>query len=1183
VLDFGIAKILADGAEPLTTQNLGTPIYMSPEQIRGDGDIGPAADLYTLGHVAYALLVGAPYWAEERAWNSRVLYDKIEAGAREPATHRARRRGATLPETFDAWFARATAVDPLDRFATATALIEALGRALGVARPPLESLGGATSTRVITPATGLKPLPATAAPAAIEAWERAFDPGPVPWSEVEAACRESRRATTTPDDLYVRREIEKEFEPFLESDKTMLVLVGASGMGKTTLLRQVLRRYAAQGDLCYYVSSSSLHGELGMVEAGIVFGLTGGASDDAKTVFASLERMCKRRGRVLLIAVDAVNEYNAGDVSHAAGPHDFLGRLDEMAASLKRIGYGRVKYVITMRPETWKRGRTYDRLRHGRSLGAYWVSGHEIGQPLGRYTDPEAREAYAKYAGAYRLEGSLDDLPEATRYDLRDPLLLKLAAEVHAGEVLPVDLEAGELFRHYEDRLASKWDQSRTVLREIVAAMFEGESAVIRSDTIVRGDLYRTRPHLWRDLDPSDPTTTGAKLRDENVLRYPDERGRDQAALHHPDERIRFTYDRFTEYLLSGELVARVRAEAKRSRAPVLQVAFTVMRANLESPARLGTVARVLRHALRLFQFEDGFPDLLLRLARSDERGFALVTATMGSIAKRAAFPGRKSGVETLAQLLASLQGDVDRASVWRALGGGRARFPIIDAIHRLLVDEDYQRWRRGQTREEHDRHLDVLHDSLVWGMLHRDATVHAAAIQYLFFLWKQADTRPHAERITSLLVDRIKPISLWTLVSEQRRLLGNLFGLFLLTLSGIDDQGVPMALGHARAAFAAALTRVRLDEEPPTTAISRLAENLEGFLRGTLERLPNPVNLRAFQQVFERPGVKEQARRVHELVRQRAGGEIDVRELERLSLSTNGWVLTMLSFALSVRYEWSTPAQRLALVETMTSLFFAASAAPQTEYVVSLAMYHINYFGAVATRDTIERMGRMTEHILRVRKGKFSLEGVERDYNAIGTYGRVLQKFTDASNPREIATEPVLDYAIRALDGAALRGDDAYYLYVCEGIGLLGVLTEPQHVFDVMAHVLGPVTPPGAPLARRTPRDVAARERLVQSLANIRVLYRAEVDHWLLDLRDDQSLYADVAQRVGKFDLPLLYSWTSEELTFRFFTAYYEQAGDAIIDGLQGMLDQGSPYAALRHMFALLLKLHASLSSPHA
>ena len=61
VLDFGIAKFL-DSADKLTSTGtmLGTPTYMAPEQCRGQTDIGPPADVYSLGAICFELLAGRP-------------------------------------------------------------------------------------------------------------------------------------------------------------------------------------------------------------------------------------------------------------------------------------------------------------------------------------------------------------------------------------------------------------------------------------------------------------------------------------------------------------------------------------------------------------------------------------------------------------------------------------------------------------------------------------------------------------------------------------------------------------------------------------------------------------------------------------------------------------------------------------------------------------------------------------------------------------------------------------------------------------------------------------------------------------------------------------------------------------------------------------------------------------------
>jgi serine/threonine protein kinase len=152
VLDFGIAKLVAGSNAGKATRALGTPYYMSPEQIRGDGTIGPRADVYSLGHIAYTALAGEPYWHEDSVTSSSP-YDfvcHVLNGMGEPPCDRALRRGGVLlPPTFDAWFAKATATTQEARFERATDAIAALGAAL--LAPPRISIAS-------TPASGPRPM-----------------------------------------------------------------------------------------------------------------------------------------------------------------------------------------------------------------------------------------------------------------------------------------------------------------------------------------------------------------------------------------------------------------------------------------------------------------------------------------------------------------------------------------------------------------------------------------------------------------------------------------------------------------------------------------------------------------------------------------------------------------------------------------------------------------------------------------------------------------------------------------------------------------------------------------------------------------------------------------------------------------------------------------------------------------
>ncbi|AUX22946.1 uncharacterized protein SOCEGT47_034620 [Sorangium cellulosum] len=137
VLDFGLAKVAADSSMAQRTALVGTPLYMAPEQIRGDGAIGPKADIHALGHVAFTLLVGSAYWMSEARVSPSIfaLLQRMASGLPEPPSARAARRGVRLPPAFDAWFQQATALDPKDRFERATTAVSLLAEALATAAP----------------------------------------------------------------------------------------------------------------------------------------------------------------------------------------------------------------------------------------------------------------------------------------------------------------------------------------------------------------------------------------------------------------------------------------------------------------------------------------------------------------------------------------------------------------------------------------------------------------------------------------------------------------------------------------------------------------------------------------------------------------------------------------------------------------------------------------------------------------------------------------------------------------------------------------------------------------------------------------------------------------------------------------------------------------------------------------
>ena len=122
VSDFGIARAIhaaALGGQSLTEAGvtLGTPRYMSPEQIAGDV-VGPASDVYSLGCVLYEMLTGGPPFDGPTAQN--VLGRHM---VESPPSPRSRR--PEVSRDLDAVVLTALAKRPEDRFGSAGQLAQA--------------------------------------------------------------------------------------------------------------------------------------------------------------------------------------------------------------------------------------------------------------------------------------------------------------------------------------------------------------------------------------------------------------------------------------------------------------------------------------------------------------------------------------------------------------------------------------------------------------------------------------------------------------------------------------------------------------------------------------------------------------------------------------------------------------------------------------------------------------------------------------------------------------------------------------------------------------------------------------------------------------------------------------------------------------------------------------------------
>jgi serine/threonine protein kinase len=122
LLDFGLVKLVSENPSTSLTQEggiSGTPLFMSPEQARGVGDLDARSDIYSLGAVAYALLTGRP------PFDGINAMDVLIAHARDEVVRPSQRR-ADVPADLESAILRCLAKSPEDRFQDVDSLEHAL-------------------------------------------------------------------------------------------------------------------------------------------------------------------------------------------------------------------------------------------------------------------------------------------------------------------------------------------------------------------------------------------------------------------------------------------------------------------------------------------------------------------------------------------------------------------------------------------------------------------------------------------------------------------------------------------------------------------------------------------------------------------------------------------------------------------------------------------------------------------------------------------------------------------------------------------------------------------------------------------------------------------------------------------------------------------------------------------------
>ena len=163
VTDFGVARSRSSGATTHTGDVVGTPDYLSPEQVRGDAVDG-RSDLYALGLMLHEMLTGQPAFTGDTV--TEVLAQRL---VRRPIP--AARLRPEVPAWVGRLLERLLQTRPAQRFPDAAAVVQALEQREVARRPP--------SRGRLAGAAGLALLAVALVAGAAWWWQRGTEPAPV--------------------------------------------------------------------------------------------------------------------------------------------------------------------------------------------------------------------------------------------------------------------------------------------------------------------------------------------------------------------------------------------------------------------------------------------------------------------------------------------------------------------------------------------------------------------------------------------------------------------------------------------------------------------------------------------------------------------------------------------------------------------------------------------------------------------------------------------------------------------------------------------------------------------------------------------------------------------------------------------------------------------------------------------
>lgn len=254
--------------------------------------------------------------------------------------------------------------------------------------------------------------------------------------------------------LYSQRgEVQNIFLKFIYSQKNAFILLGKSGVGKTSFLISQIEDPINSNFVYLFYEGKKLDPKVPVADI-IANDFLGSIQyyKDAITgneFFSLLDKTQDRETNLFIILIDAINENESAK-----------NLLEQINIFLEKYSYPWLKVIISSRPEAWKVIKKGIRLSDSKffqmdddrkfdpEISPFYFSS-EL-KPFSKYELPHA---YKKYQDRFNLKTTFDDLSVELREVISEPLILKLIGKMYCLRSIPGDLKEFEILQMYIEYL----------------------------------------------------------------------------------------------------------------------------------------------------------------------------------------------------------------------------------------------------------------------------------------------------------------------------------------------------------------------------------------------------------------------------------------------------------------------------------------------------------------------------------------------------------------------------------------------------------------------------------------------------------------------------------------------------------------------------------------------------------